>query len=246
MSASATDTGGDVPAETNAAAFDEYAADYEEALQRGLSVSGESKDYFAEKRIEWLKGCLDRLGSASPASVLDYGCGTGSAAPFLSSILGAKDILGVDISAASVRVAAREQAGAAGARFDTLDGYRPDGAFDLAFCNGVFHHIPLPERASAVRYVHASLKPGGLFAFWENNPWNPGTRYIMSRIPFDRDAVTLTPPEARRLLEAGGFEVVQTHFLFLFPNSLRSLRKLEPPLARLPLGAQYQVLCRRS
>ena len=81
-------------------------------------------------------------------------------------------------------------------------------------------------------------------AFWENNPWNPGTRYVMSRIPFDRDAITLTPPEARRMLQAGGFDILRTDFLFIFPRVFSWFRGVEPFLVQLPLGAQYQVLCR--
>ena len=119
------------------------------------------------------------------------------------------------------------------------------GEMDLAFCNGVFHHIPLAERADAVRWVHQSLRPKGFFAFWENNPWNPGTRYVMSRIPFDRDAITLSPPESRRLLSAGGFEILRTDFLFFFPRWLGWLRRIEPRLTGLPLGAQYLVLTRK-
>jgi SAM-dependent methyltransferase len=123
--------------------------------------------------------------------------------------------------------------------------YQPSEEIDLAFCNGVFHHIPLSERAAAVNYVYRSLQPGGLFALWENNPWNPGTRYVMSRIPFDHDAITLTPPEARRLVQAGGFEILQMDFLFIFPKMLRWFRWIEPLVSRLPLGAQYQILCRK-
>jgi hypothetical protein len=67
----------------------------------------------------------------------------------------------------------------------------------------------------------------------------------MSRIPFDRDAITLSPPEARRLLRAEGFEIVRTDFLSIFPKFLRWFRALEPLVSRLPLGAQYQVLCRK-
>ena len=90
-----------------------------------------------------------------------------------------------------------------------------------------------------------ALRPGGLFAFWENNPWNPGTRMIMRRIPFDRDAVMVAPAAARRLLIDGGLEVVSTEFRFYFPAPLRRLRPLEPHLRRLPLGAQYLVLARK-
>jgi len=82
-------------------------------------------------------------------------------------------------------------------------------------------------------------------AFWENNPWNPGMRYVMSRIPFDRDAVTLTAPETRRLLQAGGFEVLRTDFLFIFPRVLSWFRCVESLMTQLPLGAQYQFLCRK-
>jgi hypothetical protein len=89
------------------------------------------------------------------------------------------------------------------------------------------------------------LRPGAIFAFWENNPWNPGTRYVMRRVPFDRDAVTLSPPEARRWLRSAGFEILRTDFLFIFPRPLRWLRRLEPILSRAPLGGQYQVLCRK-
>ncbi len=44
------------------------------------------------------------------------------------------------------------------------------------------------DRSRALDYTYQALKPGGYFAFWENNPWSLGARYLMSRIPFDRDA----------------------------------------------------------
>lgn len=96
-----------------------------------------------------------------------------------------------------------------------------------------------------VNYIYRSLRQGGLFALWENNPWNPGTRYIMSRCPLDKDAITLAPPEVRHLLRTEGFEVLKTDFLFIFPRALRRLRWIEPLLARFPIGGQYQVLARR-
>jgi hypothetical protein len=89
------------------------------------------------------------------------------------------------------------------------------------------------------------LQPGGFFAFWENNPWNPGTKIVMSRIPFDRDAITLSYLEARQMLKRAGFQVLRTDFLFIFPRFLRWLRPLETLVARIPFGAQYQILCRK-
>lgn len=223
--------------------FDRYAADYDAALARGIAVSGEDKDFFAQGRVEWLAQRLRRLGAVAE-SMLDFGCGTGSATPYLLGLSAGASLLGVDVSVDSIEVAGRTF-GSERARFLSLEGFAPDGTMDLAYCNGVFHHIPRGERRAAVDVVFRSLRPKGLFAFWENNPWNPGTRYVMSRIPFDRDAVMLWPGEARRLLRAGGFEVVGTDFKFVFPRALARLRGLEPVLAPLPLGAQYLVLCRK-
>jgi len=220
--------------------FDKYAADYDGALAQGISVSGEDKDFFARGRVAWLARCLADI-SVRPKSILDFGCGTGSSSPHLIQVLAAERILGVDVSEGLLGVALREFASPETA-FLPLKSHCPSGEFDLAFCNGVFHHIPPAERASAISHVFRSLKPGGIFAFWENNPWNPGTRYVMSRIPFDRDAITLSPPEARRILREGGFEILSTTAMFLFPRSLGRLRWIEPLVAHLPAGAQYQVL----
>jgi len=221
--------------------FDQYAEDYDLALAAGLSVSGESKDYFAFGRLAWLSGCLRRL-QVQPGSVMDFGCGTGSSVPFLLDLIGVETILGIDPSLKSLDVAKRMH-GSDSIQFLLSDQYQPSEQIDLAFCNGVFHHIPLSERAAACNYIYRSLRPNGLFALWENNPWNPGTRYVMSRLPFDRDAITLSALEAQQMVRAAGFEVLRTDFLFLFPNSLRSLRWIEPHVSRLPFGAQYQVLC---
>jgi SAM-dependent methyltransferase len=175
---------------------------------------------------------------------MDFGCGIGSAAPYLLELLEASEVVGVDVSARSL-AAARRMNRCERARFLSFDEYEPREEIDLVFCNGVFHHIPVEDRSAALSYVYRSLRPSGLFALWENNPLNPGTRLVMSRIPFDKDAVTLTSREARRMLRAAGFEILRTDFLFIFPRLLRGLRVIEPLVSRLPLGAQYQTLCRK-
>jgi SAM-dependent methyltransferase len=223
--------------------FDEFAEDYDKALEKGIAVSGEHKEYFAQGRVNWLGRCLATQGF-TPARILDFGCGTGTGTPFLLGLRGSQHLTGVEVSEKSLTVAQRLH-GSERAHFRTCAAYQPAAQIDLAFCNGVFHHIPRAERPGAVRYLFESLRPGGLFALWENNPWNPGTRYIMSRIPFDRDAITLSAPETCSLLRTAGFEIIRTDFLFIFPRSLSWFRTLESALSKLPLGAQYQVLVRR-
>lgn len=224
-------------------AFDAHARRYDESLDLGLRVSGENRDYFAEGRIRFLSQCLRHAG-VGVRRVLDYGCGDGRGTNQLLSGLRAESVVGVDESNASIELAMARQA--AGTRFETLARFRSVGNMDLAYCNGVFHHIPPGKRSSALSTIRSALRPEGILAFWENNPWNPGTRLVMKRIPFDRDAIPLSAPIARRLLRAEGFDVLRTDFLFIFPRQLKWLRVLEWPLSRAPLGAQYQVLARRG
>jgi SAM-dependent methyltransferase len=223
--------------------FDEFADDYDAALVKGISVSGESKDFFAEGRVNWLTKRLARIRFV-PSRILDFGCGTGSATPFLKQLPGFDSLVGLEVSPKSIQVAEKLH-GAPNVRFQLSSEYVPCGHEDLAFCNGVFHHIPPKERVGAMGYVRDALRPGGLFALWENNPWNPGTRVVMSRIPFDREAIPLPYRETVRLLKEAGFEIASVDFLFYFPRALKFLRWLEPLGVKIPLGAQYQVLARK-
>src|SRR5688500_16828956 len=89
------------------AEFDAYSETYEEALQRGLSVSGENAAYFARGRVSWLARCLSALHHR-PESVLDFGCGTGTTTPQLLELLDAEQVVGVDVSAGALAVARRD------------------------------------------------------------------------------------------------------------------------------------------
>jgi SAM-dependent methyltransferase len=229
--------------EDGGARFDRFHADYDEALARGLSVTGEDKAFFARARIAHLAGRMREMGR-QPSSVLDFGCGTGDATPLFFELLGVERVVGVDVSERSLDVA-RARHGSDRARFVPLREFSPRGEFPLTFCNGVFHHVPPAERPSVVRLLRDALEPAGFLAIWDNNPWNPGTRYVMWRIPFDRGAVMVSARAARGMVEAGGLEPVRIDHLFVFPRFLRRLRFLESRLARAPIGAQYLVLSRK-
>lgn len=225
------------------AEFDRFAENYDEAINKGLAASGETKEYFARGRINMVKKRLAEL-SFFPEVVLDFGCGTGAAIPFLRELSSVKAIYGVDVSPKSIEVAQRLNPYNE-VRFSLIKDLPSGLQVDLAYCNGVFHHIPPAERRGAVRAVWTALKPGGLFFLWENNPWNPGTRYVMKKVPFDRDAIALPPPEGKRLLAENGFQIVARDFAFYFPASLKFARGLEPLLVKAPLGAQYCVIGRK-
>lgn len=224
--------------------FDQFANIYHDELNDALSATGEDSAYFAETRIRWLAKCLAKLGE-KPRHALDYGCGTGSTTPLLSSILGVKEVVGVDVAPAIIATA-REKYSNEHVRFSTVAEYAPPGNLDLAYCNGVFHHIPKGERGAALEYIRQSIHRDGWFALWENNPWNPGTQYVMSRCSFDKDAEKLSVFEATKILRNQGFTIYSVDFLFIFPQSLRALRPVERLLTKLPFGAQYQILARKG
>jgi SAM-dependent methyltransferase len=225
------------------AEFDEFAGNYDEALNEGLKFTGEGRDYFAAGRVDWLTKRLSAQ-RALVSTCLDFGCGTGGGCEPLVSGLKLDSYLGYDPSSASI-TEARSLLGQTKVTFEHDDQMIPANTFDLVFTNGVFHHIPPVDRLSCVKLAWRSLKPGGWFAFWENNRWNPIVHFLMSRVPFDKDAQMLFPHQARSLLRAGGFEIVLTDYLFVFPAMLKALRPLEPSLCKLPLGGQYMVLARK-
>jgi SAM-dependent methyltransferase len=223
--------------------FDDYAGSYDQDLGRGLRVTGEPAEYYAARRIEFLARKLEEAGVVARRAI-DFGCGVGGTTPLLLRLPGLQSVLGLDVSERSIALAKQAQARPEIA-FEVLRDHAPAADADLVYTNGVFHHVPRSERARALDHISRSLRRGGLLAFWENNPWNPGTRYVMSRIPFDRDAETISPPAARRMLREAGFVIRRTDTLFLFPRALRPLRALERLLCAAPIGGQYQVLCEK-
>jgi SAM-dependent methyltransferase len=111
--------------------------------------------------------------------LLDFGCGVGAVTPYLLQHLNPSHLTGSDLSEASLTLARKTHASDR-VDFCPLDQIKTlSGTFDLAHCNGVFHHIPLAHRLDAARSVFDALRPGGHFCFWENNKWNPIVHYMI-------------------------------------------------------------------
>jgi SAM-dependent methyltransferase len=224
--------------------FDQFARRYDAALNEGLAATGESREFFARRRVEWLRDRLHELATR-PRTVMDFGCGVGATSGILREVLEAEVVFGVDISRESLDVA-RDRCSDQAVTFFMPDEWPRGLEVDLVYCNGVFHHIDPMERPACLSFIHRALGPDGVFALWENNPWNPGTRLVMSRIPFDRDAQLMTSGDAVKLLVEQGFSPLRLDYTFVFPHLLRAFRRLEPRLSAWPIGGQYQVLMRRA
>jgi len=213
------------------------AAEYEAMLNQGIGLSGESQEFFIAGRIQDMRSQV----TVNPRRILDFGCGTGKACEHLANVFPHAEVVGADLSEDALAFA-RQRFGSGRVAFFTIPELPRLEQFDLCHINGVFHHIAPNHRQETLVMIRKLLKPDARLALFENNPWNPGTRMVMSRIPFDRDAIPLSYLETRRNVEAAGFRVLATRFLFYFPRALAPLRFLEPLFVKVPLGAQYCVL----
>lgn len=219
-------------------------AEYDEMLNRGISLSGEDKYFFIHGRFADLAKNIPSGKKIN--AVLDFGCGVGDATVLLKKYFPQAAITGNDTAAEALKYAREKNSDNSTIQYIEIKDFAIKNEFDLCFVNGVFHHIPLDQRVGAAKMIYDALKPGGMFALFENNPLNPGTKMVMSRIPFDKDAITLVPSETRKLLESTGFKIkIKPRFLFYFPKALGFLRPLERLFVHVPLGAQYYFLAEK-
>jgi hypothetical protein len=89
------------------------------------------------------------------------------------------------------------------------------------------------------------VRPGGLVAVFEHNPFNPLTRWAVQRCEFDRDAVLLSRGRATTVLRRAGLELAERRYIVFLPFGGERMEPLERRLGNLPIGAQYYVAARR-
>jgi SAM-dependent methyltransferase len=219
-------------------------AEYDDMLNKGISLSGEDKYFFIHGRFADLARNIPAGKKIN--KLLDFGCGVGDATVLLKKYFPEAAITGNDTAAEALKYAREKNSDNGTIRYIEIKDFNIKNEFDLCFVNGVFHHIPLDQRAGAIQLIYDALKPGGLFCLFENNPLNPGTKMVMSRIPFDKDAITIKPSGARKMLTTAGFKLkIKPRFLFYFPKALGFLRPLEKFFVHVPLGAQYYFLAEK-
>jgi SAM-dependent methyltransferase len=222
--------------ENSPAKFDAYADDYEKLHAANVSLTGEETGYFSEYKVE----CLRRAGVDPAAPLLDFGCGIGNVTEKLCASFDA--VHGYEPSALSAEKARARVPKAV--IHDSMDSV-PTGIFSTAILSTVLHHVPPAERHGVVSQIFARLAPGGRLFIFEHNPFNPLSRYAVATCPFDDDAILLYPSEQKRLLREAGFEDVKLDYIVFFPRPLAFMRKLEPSLRWLFLGAQTMAVGRK-
>jgi len=157
--------------------------------------------------INDLKGLI-RKGNPSYPVIVDVGCGRGRSFRRLHDLFAPDLLVGVDIDADMLRLAALETNGLE-CRVSLIHGTSSglalaDESADMLFCHQTFHH--LVDQDGAIREFYRILKPGGLLLFAESTK-----AYIHSwiirllfRHPMD---VQKSAPEYVSLIENAGFEI---------------------------------------
>lgn len=214
--------------------FDEYTDNYNELLHESTKFFSTSEEYFAKYKIELVRSEITRPINR----ILEYGCGIGRNIRYLQAAFPGAEIIGTDISEASLTIAASENPGV---RFEAERENLDLGQFDLIFVAGVFHHIPPPERPSVSRLLAKRLTKAGSLCVFEHNPFNPVTRRIVNTCPYDADAVLLKPSELRSLLHQAELMTRGQAYCLFIPPKLSRLAPIEKYLEWLPLGGQYWI-----
>ncbi|MEO8401137.1 MAG: class I SAM-dependent methyltransferase [Gammaproteobacteria bacterium] len=215
--------------------FDNYVDSYEDALKQSMPSAFTENEYFAQYKINYI---ARKLGKQKPTSFLDFGCGIGRSISIINQQFPQTELWGYDISSQSIE-AARMRTKKAQFTNDLND--FPFGKFDVIFAANVFHHIPLSERISALTRCKQLLAKNGRLFLFEHNPFNPVTRLVFERCPYDKDAVMLKKQEVLQLAEKVGLNVTKSSYTLFFPRPLALFRPLERILGWLPMGAQYCV-----
>jgi len=215
--------------------FDGHALGYVRDMENALPGVFAEGDYFSRYKVELVAA---RCATRQVRRVLDFGCGIGLALSHLVDHLPAAEVWGYDVSHVSLDHARLR---APAARFVSAIEDMQKAYFDLIFVANVFHHIPLEARLSAMRTCRDLLADSGSIFLFEHNPYNPVTRWVFERCPFDEDAEMLKRRAAIALAEQAGLRVVDKRYTLFFPKPLAVFRKLEPMISWLPLGAQYCV-----
>jgi SAM-dependent methyltransferase len=215
--------------------FDRFADSYDETLKAALPAGLDEDQYFARYKVDFLARATRKR---TIASILDFGCGAGRSLTYLVNAFPRAGVAGYDPSPESIRLAV-EREPAATATFDWATVER--SRFDVVFCANVFHHVPREQLPAWLERCRDVLAPGGSLFIFEHNPWNPVTRYVFERCPFDVDAKMIPRRELIDFGNAAGLRVASTAFTLFFPKPLKLLRPIERWLGWLPLGAQYCV-----
>jgi SAM-dependent methyltransferase len=218
--------------------FDEFAPEYVDAVDKSVAFTGRDSAFFAERKVDLLERlAASRVGGLAASSLLDVGCGTGTADKLLVDRCG--QLAGVDVSEEMLVEARRTVPGVDYRWYDGFSLPFEGGRFDVVLAICVLHHVEPPDRPAFVAELARVTRPGGLLAIFEHNPFNPLTRRAVSTCPVDEGVVLSRHTQTLALLRQAGIDDANvTHYLFS-PLGGGLGRGIDAVFSWLPMGGQY-------
>lgn len=227
-----------------ASEFDTYSAEYRETIAGTVPFAGETLDAATRIKALHLAGLAGRYGiDAEAAEVLDVGCGVGLAHRIYSEKFGR--LTGADISLESLSIARTENPRVS---YDHYEGQRlpySEARFDVCTATCVMHHVAPVDWGNFIREMVRVLKPGGAVVIFEHNPFNPVTRIVVNRCPFDEDAILIPAKQLEAMVRSSGVPNAQRDYILSFPFHESISLAADRVLRSVPVGAQYVVSGRK-
>lgn len=152
------------PVAGDAGWWDSQAGTIEEARFAVWSVGPDDWERLTQECVDFIAARLP----SEPRRLLDVGCGVGRLTLPLAARYGWAEVIGVDVSARMLALAAEEaaRAGVCNAVFVGGDGVTvPEGPWSGAWTVVVFQHNPRDVCARLVASVADRLESGGVFVF---------------------------------------------------------------------------------
>jgi 2-polyprenyl-3-methyl-5-hydroxy-6-metoxy-1,4-benzoquinol methylase len=225
--------------------FDQHRDTYEHDIDRAIRFSGKGHDYFTQVKAEYLVEILKGLAPRDRhLRLLDVGCGHGLIHRALQSADLPLKISGIDVAASVIEIARRENPSV---DYNSYDGavlpYGQD-EFDSAVTITVMHHVPPEQWGDFLAEMKRVVRPGGVVAVFEHNPYNPLTAHIVRTCPIDANAVLLPSRQLKALMRKVGLQSVEGRFILFTPFNSPLFKLFDRLMGRIPLGAQYYVVGR--
>lgn len=157
---------------------------------------------------------LGRLEDASPATIIDLGCGTGQLTRRLTRRFPDAVVVGIDLSAGMLtKAAGRLDSLASGSsalvRADAAHLPVASESVDLVVCTESFHWYH--EQAATLDELAALIRPGGRLLIASTATYTGLGDELIHRLTriSGRPVRALPPQRLRRLLDSSGFDVVR-------------------------------------
>ncbi|CAM5399352.1 methyltransferase [Streptomyces spiroverticillatus] len=174
------------------------------------------QEFFGSRAARWderfpddgpaFEAAIASLGLRAGSVVLDAGCGTGRALPYLRQAVGsAGTVLGVDLTREMLAEAVRRgrDRGALLVRADVARLPLGTGVLDAVFGSGLVSHLPSP--GENVRELARTVRPGGLLALF--HPVGRAALAAHQKRQLTDDDLR-AEPRLRPLLAASGWRLV--------------------------------------